>query len=673
MEEEEYVPDNDSMDRAVAGVAHTDALDDAERASKRIVELEKQLSDLKMDYRLLETALGAHSDEKLLFQGYLKKKTPSIVVGRDYDRRWFVLRGKSLLYFEEKGRITLDESTEIGFADKDPVAFTLKHPNSRKYELKCESHEERDRWMAVLAGTPLPTEASVDVDLQDLETQEEAERDMIEAHANNRMNFMNHWMQSERVTTEQRLNDLRKARDFAVQLLATDDKYNEAVAAAEDKQAELEGVIAGLRNDLAKEIQRKEKTKTEAAGRLGTTAETMLVAGYVARWMTWTGEQKKKQHEAYCNKIESEKFALQGRLTEAQDHGERFMEAHKTARKVITDMQQDIKRWEDQTFWLHYSNKYLYQELEERKNIIIRNLEADVASLENHRDKLQKELNETIADLLDTRERLRVKTNEAQQKDLSLEAADARYHIASDFHFEAFKLQADSVLSATRQTYGGRVQSSFSGWDKGGGKIWRDVYLWTDPEGGTLNYAHRDRKWGEVESLDLRKVLSVEVESFYEYPPPEGVGCCQASGFYIEMKDETKHRFCTATTVERSEWLDALRGLLLAVCYVSPRRMPIEGVEYGSPPVPRPAVQGASSWSAVEGGGSPRAAAATSLSPRSVRRTRAVITQPSTPGQYGHPSSDMSAEMQQIAAHSKVTVLPSGSPSPRRAYAKAPF
>eukprot|EP01059_Diplonema_ambulator_P002150 TRINITY_DN11785_c0_g1_i2.p1 TRINITY_DN11785_c0_g1~~TRINITY_DN11785_c0_g1_i2.p1 ORF type:complete len:389 (+),score=192.69 TRINITY_DN11785_c0_g1_i2:32-1168(+) len=372
MDEEEYVPDNDSIDRAVAGVAHTDALDDAERARKKVMELEKQLSELKMEYRLLEQALGVHTDDKLLYQGYLKKKTPSIVVGRDYDRRWFVLRGSSLIYFEEKGRIPLDDKTVIGFADKDAVAFTIEHPKiSRKYELKCDNHEERDRWMAVLSGTPIPTEANVDVDLQDLVAEEEAERELIEAHCNNRMNFMNHWMQSERVTTEQRLNDLRKARDFAMQLLATDDKYNQAVKDAEQKEAELNGVIDDLRRKLAKEIARKEKTKSEAAVSLENTSNALQMAGHMVKWMGWVKIQKKLQQEEYCRKIDNEKYELQGRLAEAQDHGERFMEAHKTARKVITDMVQDVKRLEDQAVWLHYNNKYLYQELEERTNIIV--------------------------------------------------------------------------------------------------------------------------------------------------------------------------------------------------------------------------------------------------------------------------------------------------------------
>ena len=308
-------------------------------------------------------------------------------------------------------------------------------------------------------------------------------------------------------------------------------------------------------------------------------------------------------------------------------------------------------------------------------------LREQIAQLTAHRDSLQTDLNETTEDvcrsfpfpppippqkntpffqLLNTRERLRVKSNECAQMYISAEEAELRGELTQEFHWGAFRLQAESVLAATAQTYGGRVLSSLHGWDTNGGVLWRDLYLWPDVATKRLNYAHRDRRWGEVESIDLSRVTSIEVESFYEYPGPPQIERFRHLGFYIEMVSGEKHRFCATHSVERSEWLDSLRQLLLAVCYDSPQRKYHTVVGGGVPVPPRPAQQGAASWAAVEGGGSPRAAAAVMLKPGSPRRARTVVTQPSSdvPGTFGHASPTRAERERESASPHRVTVTP---------------
>ena len=252
-----------------------------------------------------------------------------------------------------------------------------------------------------------------------------------------------------------------------------------------------------------------------------------------------------------------------------------------------------------------------------------------------------------------------------------IEELTCRFDIATEFHMNAFRLQAESVLSATRQTYGGRVLSSMAGWEDSGGKIWRDVYLWTDPEKGQLCYAHRDRKWGEVETMELSNVVSVEVESFFEYTPPIGLDKYRHLGFYVELKDGSKHRFCARTSVERAEWLDSLRGLVLAVCYVSPPRQK-KSSENGSPIPPRPAVPGGSPWAALPGGGgSPRAAMASSIKPTSQRRTRVEVIEPTFSPTYGHPNEDTIDDLIRRSGEKMTLIPPNLLPpagSPRRQY-----
>ena len=69
-------------------------------------------------------------------EGVLQKKTPAM--GREYDRRFFSLRGPCLIYYEEKGRIPLTSQHAVkGDGGASSSCFTLSGPGmSRMFELK---------------------------------------------------------------------------------------------------------------------------------------------------------------------------------------------------------------------------------------------------------------------------------------------------------------------------------------------------------------------------------------------------------------------------------------------------------------------------------------------------------------------------------------------------------
>eukprot|EP01060_Flectonema_neradi_P000079 TRINITY_DN10068_c0_g1_i1.p1 TRINITY_DN10068_c0_g1~~TRINITY_DN10068_c0_g1_i1.p1 ORF type:complete len:842 (+),score=190.33 TRINITY_DN10068_c0_g1_i1:1028-3553(+) len=95
---------------------------------------------------------------------------------------------------------------------------------------------------------------------------------------------------------------------------------------------------------------------------------------------------------------------------------------------------------------------------------------------------------------------------------------------------------------------------------------WRQMFVWVDSSQGLLFYAPADPRGGDVpmSSIDLSNAMTVEIEMFLnssERPPP--VTKYQQLGFYIETSNGLKHRFCSSTVAQRTEWLDTLRRTVL--------------------------------------------------------------------------------------------------------------
>ncbi|XP_043281647.1 sesquipedalian-1-like [Venturia canescens] len=89
-------------------------------------------------------------------EGWLNKRSE---VNRGYQRRWFLLKGNILFYFDRRGdkepvgMIVLEGCTVELAEDEDHFAFKIVFhgPNNRSYLLGAESQESMEQWMKALA------------------------------------------------------------------------------------------------------------------------------------------------------------------------------------------------------------------------------------------------------------------------------------------------------------------------------------------------------------------------------------------------------------------------------------------------------------------------------------------------------------------------------------------
>ncbi|XP_033208441.1 sesquipedalian-1-like [Belonocnema kinseyi] len=89
-------------------------------------------------------------------EGWLNKRGE---VNRGYQRRWFVLKGNILFYFDRRGDkepvgMIVLEGCRIELAeDEEQFGFKIvfNGPNNRSYVLGAESQESMEQWMKALA------------------------------------------------------------------------------------------------------------------------------------------------------------------------------------------------------------------------------------------------------------------------------------------------------------------------------------------------------------------------------------------------------------------------------------------------------------------------------------------------------------------------------------------
>lgn len=89
-------------------------------------------------------------------EGWLNKRGE---LNRGYQRRWFVLKGNILFYFDRRGdkepvgMIVLEGSTVELAEDEEQFGFQIVFhgPNNRNYALAAESQESMEQWMKALA------------------------------------------------------------------------------------------------------------------------------------------------------------------------------------------------------------------------------------------------------------------------------------------------------------------------------------------------------------------------------------------------------------------------------------------------------------------------------------------------------------------------------------------
>ncbi|XP_015603126.1 sesquipedalian-1 [Cephus cinctus] len=89
-------------------------------------------------------------------EGWLNKRGE---VNRGYQRRWFVLKGNILFYFDRRGdkepvgMIVLEGCTIELAEDEEQFGFKIVFhgPNNRSYALGADSQESMEQWMKALA------------------------------------------------------------------------------------------------------------------------------------------------------------------------------------------------------------------------------------------------------------------------------------------------------------------------------------------------------------------------------------------------------------------------------------------------------------------------------------------------------------------------------------------
>ncbi|KOC61464.1 Sesquipedalian-1 [Habropoda laboriosa] len=89
-------------------------------------------------------------------EGWLNKRGE---LNRGYQRRWFVLKGNMLFYFDRRGdkepvgMIVLEGCTIELAEDEEQFGFQIVFhgPNNRNYALAAESQESMEQWMKALA------------------------------------------------------------------------------------------------------------------------------------------------------------------------------------------------------------------------------------------------------------------------------------------------------------------------------------------------------------------------------------------------------------------------------------------------------------------------------------------------------------------------------------------
>ena len=110
---------------------------------------------MKINDKLL--AAYACSRDSVDKEGYLNKKGE---VNRGYQRRWFVLKGNLLFYFEKQGDkqplgLIVLEDCSVEVCDVDRYSFNISFgDNTRTYVLCAENEYDLESWMKIVTFAP---------------------------------------------------------------------------------------------------------------------------------------------------------------------------------------------------------------------------------------------------------------------------------------------------------------------------------------------------------------------------------------------------------------------------------------------------------------------------------------------------------------------------------------
>ncbi|CAH0391022.1 unnamed protein product [Bemisia tabaci] len=127
-------------------------------------------------------------------EGWLNKRGE---VNKGFQRRWFVLKGNLLFYFEKKGDkepvgVIILEGCTIELAEfEDHFSFKIVFhgPGNRSYILAADSHDVMEQWMKALACA---SHDYMKLMVADLQRQLEELEDNVPVTTNPFININNH-------------------------------------------------------------------------------------------------------------------------------------------------------------------------------------------------------------------------------------------------------------------------------------------------------------------------------------------------------------------------------------------------------------------------------------------------------------------------------------------------
>eukprot|EP01062_Namystynia_karyoxenos_P077093 TRINITY_DN768_c3_g1_i2.p1 TRINITY_DN768_c3_g1~~TRINITY_DN768_c3_g1_i2.p1 ORF type:complete len:676 (+),score=201.56 TRINITY_DN768_c3_g1_i2:78-2105(+) len=555
-----------------------DALGDITRLRRHLSALQQELNSARLCVCRDELTLGgtAKTAQNIRMQGWLKKKTPSSVVQRDYDRRWFVLAGDELRYYEERGAVAVgpQDAVSVVAADTSNISFELFTPQMhRKFELSAKTQVERDRWVAAIAGKQEYNPAERTLRVEGIVAAEGCEREALRAEETHQRDFMARWQRSEESLARRQAAAaalcVEKEREAEAAESAARDVADELRHAAQRREAEL----LELQQRAAAAAQRRAAATQAHASQLTRDREKAVLAMTFALWWRWLGVAQDGKRERELRVAERERAQAEQGVLAARRGIELRADARRAALRMALESEELAGRRGLELQWTEWRWDVAAADLSVRRGAELQRNVRRVGTLSAERDEALSELARCAEAVEEARLSQRQHADTVSLVRLAQAEAEERHRIASEAALLACECFNAALRPATAQRMGGRLLTCLDGW-RATARPWRDVYVWADARRGLLHYSHRDPRFGEVESLSLDFVAAVEVEPFVDPAvplpaTPDGVPVARPSGrgFYLEMRDGRKHRFCAQTAHERLQWLDALRGLVITACY----------------------------------------------------------------------------------------------------------
>eukprot|EP01065_Artemidia_motanka_P008122 TRINITY_DN14054_c0_g1_i3.p1 TRINITY_DN14054_c0_g1~~TRINITY_DN14054_c0_g1_i3.p1 ORF type:complete len:657 (+),score=234.38 TRINITY_DN14054_c0_g1_i3:56-2026(+) len=618
-----------------------EAAEEAAGLQGQIAELERELAQARAKQSALDAILSATASsgsDKISMQGFLHKKTPATCVTRDYDTRWFVLAGPQLRYYEEKGVISVRRQDGVSAAptEGDPTSFTLYAKGmQRKFELRAASVEDRNRWVAaILRRTDAPGLGD-DGSLQGSQNAEKHLRELTASQEVDLRQLLGSWEQSEReqrsrsddLSAQHRDADRRQeAAEEALQQAEREEK--ECTDATSSRETQLRGA---LRDDEAKQ----QASRRAAAAMLHRDASLLVILAWWDKWRRWCSIRQRARVAERVYEAANAAAETETRLRDAAARAEAAGGRLQSGRLAVVAAEEARARAEALCLESEFRGQLSLWGTSARSDAEVCVLIESAAAVDGEATELRRHLTSARGAAAEAQQEALVWGFAAKQAALFQKEARRRAAIAADALPAFVAAAAQSLRESAEQRPVGRILARMSSWH--GGVPWRWIYLWVDPRARCVRYTTRDPRFGEIESLPFHAVRAARAEALGDVCDvsllPAGAPQANTCGFGVLLADGAVCRFVAATEDERDEWLETFGACASAGDAMLP---PAADADVDADPTlsrgwaavpPRPVQIGGSRWASLRGGGNPAAAAATTMTPGSPRRSRRQVAE----------------------------------------------